>query len=201
MSGTERNRYPQLLIDLPDWVESSLPEPDRRFHTIEQRMELVVELARRNVVNRSGGPFAAAVFDADTGRLIAPGVNVVVQARWSGGHAEILALAMAQRLLQNHDLGAAGLPICELVTSCEPCGMCLGATVWSGVRRIVCGARDADVRSIGFDEGPKFPNWADELERRGVHVKLDVGRDAATRVLQNYLAAGGVIYNPRTGDE
>ena len=41
----------------------------------------------------------------------------------------------------------------ELFTSCEPCAMCLGASLWSGVKRMVCGATKDDAQAIGFDEG------------------------------------------------
>jgi tRNA(Arg) A34 adenosine deaminase TadA len=46
-----------------------------------------------------------------------------------------------------------------MVVSTEPCALCLGAIPWSGIRRLVCGARDEDARSIGFDEGEKVPYW------------------------------------------
>ena len=123
-------------------------------------MRLAVSLARENVRRGTGGPFGAAVFEARTGRLVAAGVSLVVPARWSGAHAEIVALALAQRALGTHDLGGPGMAPHELVTSVEPCAMCLGAVAWSGVRRLVCGAREAEARAIGFDEGPKPGRWA-----------------------------------------
>jgi hypothetical protein len=33
-----------------------------------------------------------------------------------------------------------------------------GAIPWSGVQRVIAGARDSDARSIGFDEGPEMKN-------------------------------------------
>jgi tRNA(Arg) A34 adenosine deaminase TadA len=157
-------------------------------------MEWVIGLAERNVAEGTGGPFAAAVFDFDTGGLIAPGVNRVVAARCSAAHAEIVALATAQARLGHHDLGAPGLPRCELVASTAPCAMCLGAIPWSGVRRLVCGAREEDARAIGFDEGDKPADWAGALQRRGIEVERDVCRPAAVALLQQYAAGGGVIY-------
>lgn len=73
--------------------------------------------------------------------------------------------------------------------------MCLGAVIWSGVRRLVCAARDADIRAIGFDEGPKPRDWREELLARGIGTEVDVGRDEAVRVLQEYVAGGGPVYN------
>lgn len=159
-------------------------------------MALVIEAARANVANGTGGPFAAAVFESASGRLVALGVNLVTTQGLSMLHAEVVALAFAQRMLGTYDLGAPGLPRHELVASAEPCAMCLGAIPWSGVRKLITGARDADVRKIGFDEGAKLPGWRDELEKRGIATVCDVGRAAAAQVLLDYAAAGGAIYNP-----
>ena len=76
--------------------------------------------------------------------------------------------------------------------------MCLGAIPWSGVRRVVCGARDADARAVGFDEGDKPTDWVAGLMRRGIDVQRDVCRAAATQVLRDYVAGGGVFYNGQT---
>jgi tRNA(Arg) A34 adenosine deaminase TadA len=75
--------------------------------------------------------------------------------------------------------------------------MCLGAIYWSGVRSVVCGARDEDARSIGFDEGSKPADWVGTLESRGISVTKDVLRDEARSVLLSYKEAGGAIYNAR----
>ena len=170
---------------------------DRAYATDEARMDLALELAARNVSEGTGGPFGAAIFDMDSGRLIAPGVNVVVPSRWSGGHAEMVAFAIAQQRLKSHDLGADGMPRCELFASTEPCAMCLGATPWSGVRRIVCAARDEDARALGFDEGSKPSDWVGQLGARGIAVLRDMRREEAVRILKDYVERGGPVYNGR----
>ncbi|MEN1678829.1 MAG: nucleoside deaminase [Planctomycetota bacterium] len=189
-------RFPKLQIGLPDWVEGQLPAADHRFETVDERMELAIALSRFNV-SVGGGPFGAAVFNLDTGRLVAPGVNLVVPAGWSGAHAEMVAIAVAQQAAGTHDLGAGGQPRHELVTSCEPCSMCFGATPWSGVKRLVYAACEEDARAIGFDEGPKPKNWIAELESRGIEVVASPLRPQAVRVLQDYASGGGPIYNGR----
>lgn len=74
-----------------------------------------------------------------------------------------------------------------------------GVVVWSGVRRLVCGARDSDACAVGFDEGPKPDDWISALKARGISVLRDVGRAASIRAPGNYAAQGGVIYNARQG--
>ena len=64
---------------------------------------------------------------------------------------------------------------------------------------MACGARDEDARAIGFDEGPKMPDWLPALERRGISVVRDVSRDEAVAVLEECAGSGGMIYNARQG--
>ncbi|MDK9724921.1 MAG: nucleoside deaminase [Sterolibacteriaceae bacterium MAG5] len=186
-----------LHLEIPAWL-AAVAASQPPLADDGARMAFVIGLARRNAA-AGGGPFAAAVFESAGGRLVAAGVNRVVEAACSAAHAEILALSLAQQGLGCHDLGASGLPVHELVSSAEPCAMCLGAVVWSGVRRVVCAARDEDVRAIGFDEGPKPEDWVAVLAARGIAVRRDVLRAEAIAVLREYAAGGGDIYNGRRG--
>jgi tRNA(Arg) A34 adenosine deaminase TadA len=190
---------PRIEIRLPDWVAREV-ERHGEFGSPEHRMDLVIRLAEENARRGSGGPFAAAVFGLEDEALIAVGVNLVVASGYSVAHAEVIALSLAQQATGGFDLGAGHVSR-ELVTSTEPCAMCLGAICWSGVRQIVCGAREEDAARIGFDEGPKPAAWVDELQRRGIAVKRDVLRGRAAQVLRSYRDAGGPIYNARAGSD
>ncbi|MBN1417654.1 MAG: nucleoside deaminase [Planctomycetes bacterium] len=164
-------------------------------------MRLAIALAARNIEEGSGGPFGAAVFERTSGRLVAAGMNLVVSARTSVAHAEIVAIILAQARLGTYDLGADDMPALELATSVEPCAMCLGAIHWSGLRGLLCGARDEDARAIGFDEGPKPPAWAEALARGGIDVRRDILREEAASILRRYVTVGGPIYNPCRGGD
>jgi tRNA(Arg) A34 adenosine deaminase TadA len=184
----------EIRIVLPDWVPATVPL-DRACVTPEARMDLAIALARENVHRASGGPFGAVVFDLASGRAVAAGVNLVEQAGNALLHAEIVALMFAQRAVGRYSLNADGLPPHALVTSCDPCAMCLGATLWSGIRDLECGALRDDAARIGFDEGPVFPASWDYLAARGIRVRRGIRRDAAAAVLEDYRRSGGVIYN------
>ena len=185
----------KIVLELPLWLEQSLQKCHESYGTAEEKMDFVIELSRKNVEYATGGPFAAAVFDISSGSVIAAGVNMVTSCGLSIAHAEIMALTQAQALLGNFDLGAPGLPRCELVSSTAPCAMCLGAIPWSGVVSLVCGARDEDARAAGFDEGSKREDWKQELEIRNIEVTRDVLREKAAQVLRDYVQRGGVVYN------
>jgi tRNA(Arg) A34 adenosine deaminase TadA len=186
-----------LHIELPEFLARANAEP-RVIADAAARMGFVLDLVRANIAT-GGGPFAAAVFERDSGRLVAAGANRVVASCCSAAHAEVLALSLAQARLGSHDLGGAGLPACELVTSAEPCAMCLGAVIWSGVRSLVCAARGTDVMALGFDEGPRPADWGGELRERGIAVATDLMRNEACALLRDYRASGGPIYNARGG--
>jgi len=185
---------PVISLRLPDWVDRFLADSPGVFPETNDRMRFVLELSRRNVRHGTGGPFGAAVFDGD-GRLVAPGINLVVISNCSLLHAEMVALAGAQQILGRYDIGDGGRLHYDLFSTTEPCAMCFGAIPWSGVRRLVCGARDEDAREIGFDEGPKLADWVTALNDRGIAVLRDVLRDEAVAVLREYITSGGIIYN------
>jgi tRNA(Arg) A34 adenosine deaminase TadA len=186
--------FPGVTMALPFWVADFVETHPRIFPSREDRMAFVVALSRNNILHKTGGPFGAAVFHA-SGRLVAPGVNLVLTANCSIFHAEMVAIGIAQKILSRYDLSNNGADSFELYASTEPCAMCFGAIPWSGVNRLVCGARDEDARRIGFDEGPKLRDWVKALSIRHIEVMQDVLRPEAVAVLHEYAASGGVIYN------
>ncbi len=185
---------PPVVIELPAWaddfVAAAVTAP-----TDEARMRFVIELARRNVVARSGGPFGAAVFESGYAQPLAVGVNRVEALNNSCLHAEVVALMAAQVRVGSFTLRDDGISTRTLFTSCAPCAMCLGAVLWSGVGRLVCGATREDALALGFDEGPVFAESWSYVEDRGIEVVHGLLAAEARAVLAQYRAAGGLIYN------
>jgi tRNA(Arg) A34 adenosine deaminase TadA len=188
----------RLTIDLPAWVEAATAD-GQTFRDDHDKMALVIRLAEENATRGEGGPFGAAVFELGSGRVVAAGVNRVVQASRFILHAELLALMFAQQRVGSFTLRTPGGPGYELVTSCEPCAMCLGATLWSGVSRLVIGAERADAMSVGFEEGPVFAESYAYIAERGVETVRGIRRDEAARLLLAYRDRGGPIGNPDSG--
>jgi tRNA(Arg) A34 adenosine deaminase TadA len=187
-------------ITLPDWAiaeNRALPES---IVDVEDRMQTVIRFARLNFEQDTGGPFAAGIFEKETGKVIVIGVNRVVPMKVSSAHAEIVAISLAQQILDTFDLGGPGLHAHQLVVNGRPCAMCFGSIPWSGVRSVVVGASGEQIETIaGFDEGPIHPNWQHELERRGIEVTEDVLAEEACQIFRNFRDSGQPIYNGRTG--
>jgi tRNA(Arg) A34 adenosine deaminase TadA len=193
MSDTLRHTQPVVSFALPDWVASFVGERGP-CASDEDRMRLAIALADANARD-GGGPFGAAVFERGAARPLAVGVNRVVPLANACAHAELIALTSAQARLGSYTLRAPGAPPRELFTSCAPCAMCLGAALWSGVSRIVCGASRAQAEALGFDEGPVFDaSWA-YLAARGVEGVHGFLAAEAGAVLEAYAARGGPVYN------
>jgi tRNA(Arg) A34 adenosine deaminase TadA len=183
-----------IRIELPPWI-GDVADFSKTYATREERMRLAIALARENVLRDRGGPFGAAIFECESGRLIGVGVNRVVPLNNSVLHAEIVAFMEAEAKVASYTLAKEGMPAHEVVTTCEPCAMCLGASLWAGVRRIICAANRHDAARLSFDEGPVFPQSHEYMAARGIEIVHDVLRDEALAVFQLYLDHGGPIYN------
>jgi tRNA(Arg) A34 adenosine deaminase TadA len=187
-------KMPVVEITLPDWVESFV-DWERLYSSDEEKINLAIGLSGQNVLNETGGPFGAAIFDSTNGKLLSVGVNQAVSLNNSSLHAEVVAIMMAQKALDSYTLKIDNVAKYELFTSCEPCCMCVGATLWSGVGRLVCAATKDDASRVGFDEGPVYESSYEYLMSRGIAVERRLQREKAARVFDLYKEKGGIIYN------
>lgn len=182
-----------VTVTLPAWVPEVV-DFDASYTTDAERMRLAIRLSRENVERGTGGPFGAAVFERHTGQLVAVGVNEVVPLGNSTLHAEMVALQCAERRVRSYSLHEGQVEH-DLFTSCAPCAMCLGATLWSGVTRLVAAADREDAERAAFDEGPVFAESYAYLAARGLSVVRGFLRDEAAAVIDRYRRTGGVAYN------
>lgn len=194
-------------VTMPDWVAEEVaalgaaPSGDSPA-TRTVLMRLLNRLAERNVREGGGGPFAALVRDGASGEIVAAGVNRVLASGLSSMHAEVTTLSLAQTRRGAWDLGAAGAAPLELWVNARPCVMCYGATMWSGVTRLVIAVDGPEVEELtGFDEGPMPEDWIGRFRERGIEVETDVLREEAVEVLAGYRdlvsAGSATLYNAR----
>ncbi|MDO4557737.1 MAG: nucleoside deaminase [Planctomycetia bacterium] len=187
---SERSSIVVPGISLPEWLlERELENVGRVFPDVNERLRMVIELACENVRRKTGGPFGAAVFERDSRKLFAVAVNLVVPSGQSFAHAEMAVIARTHFLT-----GTRNLDQFEIVSSCEPCVMCTGNILWSGIRSLVYGASEADAFEIGFDEGDKNREWADGFRRRGISVHGPMLPADSVRPFQLYREMDGPIY-------
>ena len=84
-----------------------------------------------------------AVVVADN-QIIGEGYNTPIVDHDPSAHAEMKAIRMAARTIENYRVINA-----TLYVTLEPCPMCAGGLVWSKVDTIVIGALDANAGSCG----------------------------------------------------
>lgn len=109
-----------------------------------QWLDHAIELAVANVAD-GGGPFGAVIVSDD--RLVATGQNRVTRDLDPTAHAEVGAIRAA--CLVVGDFSLAGM---TLYTSCEPCPLCVSASLWARLDRIVYAADREDAARGGFDD-------------------------------------------------
>jgi tRNA(Arg) A34 adenosine deaminase TadA len=194
------NSGKSFTLSQPDWADEELAKLPTHFPTPEARMAAVIRFSRMNFERGTGGPFAAGVFERDSGKLVVIGVNRVVPSNCSSAHAEIMTLSLAQSILKTYDLGGVGMPDYQLVVNWRPCAMCYGAVIWSGIRSLVIAGDGPELEAItGFDEGPIHPQWDEELAKRGIDLTRDVLKAEAVEVYRDFAASGSLVYNARQG--
>ena len=155
--------------------------------------KLQAELPR--YIAKGSGPFLAAIYD-DNGKLIAKQANSVVNKNCSHNHAEMNTIKAAEKKLKTYDLTPYKL---SLYVTAEPCMMCLGGIMWSGISAVYYSVPSANVEKItGFDEGFK-PDWLNEFKKRHITVYGNIEVAAGEKVLRDYVAQSRKVYQPHRG--
>jgi tRNA(Arg) A34 adenosine deaminase TadA len=123
------------------------PHPDDPLATPAEREALREAIRQaRERADRGESAYVAAVLSGD--QVIAMRANEVGEARDPSRHAEIVAIAAATEALGRMDLSGA-----TLVSTLQPCEMCLAAMRWAGIGRVVFAARQEAVHPKYFRFG------------------------------------------------
>lgn len=117
-------------------------------------MARALDLARQ--ARAEGEAPVGALIERD-GRILGEGYNRREGSADPMAHAEILAIRQAARMQ-----GDWRLEGCTLYVTLEPCVMCVGAALWSRIKRIVFGCREPKWGSLGSRihllDPPLFPH-------------------------------------------
>lgn len=184
----------EILLQLPSWVLSFCHNVSFPLTDEQAKVRFVLSLAKQNIIAKTGGPFAAAIFNKKDNSLVSVGLNSVIKESCCVAHAEMMALMLAQKTLDSFDLSSKG--DFQLVTSAKMCMMCFGAVIWSGIKEVVYSADTDDVESLtGFDEGPVPKDYEKQLLLRGIKLISCVCQEEGRAVLKLYKDSGGLIYN------
>ncbi|EPL9570705.1 nucleoside deaminase [Providencia rettgeri] len=108
----------------------------------KQFLQQAVSLAEENV-QAGGRPFGAVV--VSQGKVVATGVNQMLELHDPTAHAELMALRQAGKALNQVKLDG-----CVVYASGQPCPMCLAAMRMAGISRVVYGYSNQDAEPFGL---------------------------------------------------
>lgn len=184
----------EISLNLPTWTEQ-FTQRAQVYPTVADKMGFVLDLLEAQILNDTGYPFSAVIFDSEH-RVAGVGVNNSLLLKNSTAHAEMLALQFAQS-----EIGKAYLPKnggFTLVTSAQPCSMCVGAIYASGIRELVVAASQSDVTEIlGFGPGPLHPQWREFFAAKGITIVEDVEKNRARSLMLKYADAVSRLRDPK----
>jgi len=143
-------------------------------------MQTAIDLAVKGVSQGAGGPFGAVVVAPD-GKIMGKGYNTVISANDPTAHAEVNAIRDACQQLGNFRLSG-----CRIVTSCEPCPMCLSAIYWSRISSIFYACTRKDAASIGFDDAMIYEEMNMHMNQRSIPSE-QVMRDKGLKAFELWL--------------
>lgn len=157
-------------MSVPDFVSAALT------HSIELAIESVA---------LGGGPFGAVITSPEG--MVATGINRVTLDLDPTAHAEVCAIRNACRELNSFDLTGF-----TLVSSCEPCPLCLAASMWARVGGIFYAADRTDAAAAGFDDAAfytlmdsprsSWPSAPTQVQHSLLATPFDSWRALETRV-------------------
>lgn len=143
-------------------------------------------------IDSGKGPFYAELYDEHYNFVVGAS-NSVVETQCALNHAEMNTLKLAFGKYKNYNLAPYNL---TLFVNAEPCIMCLGAIMWSGVNKIIFSVPSSEVERItGFDEGFK-PNWFEEMKKRNIKACGGIDEEYGKKILQYYVDIGKTVYKP-----
>ena len=146
----------------------------------ENVMKLAIEQARKTMNENIGGPFGAAIVNAD-GEVIAVNSNRVLCDHDPTAHAEITAIREAAKKLGTHDLSG-----CVMYATGYPCPMCLGAMIWANIKKCYYGVTPRDAEEIGFRDDFIYEFIKADCADAGVLEFDELEREACLELFQEY---------------
>ena len=143
-------------------------------------MQEAIKESAINLITNEGGPFGAVV--VKNGKIIGCGHNHVLADNDPTAHGEIMAIRDACKKLGTHDLSG-----CELYTSAFPCPMCLGAIIWSNIKKVYYGNDVYDTAEIGFRDEAIYEFLNSQGKKTDILAIEQVSHEEAHKVFEQYM--------------
>ena len=143
----------------------------------EKFIDIAIELSKKAFY-----PYGAII--VKDGQIIGKSDANVPVSKTGFSHAELRAIEDAMQHLGGH-LCAEGGKGCTIYSSCEPCAMCMGAILYTGIERLVYAATLEDSKECVNEILAKAEEVASSCKNRKIEIVKELHRDKAVEVLKN----------------
>lgn len=144
----------------------------------EKFIDIAIELSKKSMY-----PYGAII--VKNGEIIGRCDVDVPVSKTGFSHAELRAIENAMEHIGGH-LCAEGGKGCTIYSSCEPCAMCMGAILYTGIERLVYAATLEDSKECVNEIIAKAEDVADICKNRKIQIIKELHRDKAVEVLKNW---------------
>ncbi len=139
-------------------------------------MKAAIKEAYLGITSNHGGPFGSVI--VKNNRIVGRGHNCVIKETDPTQHGEIVAIRDACKFLSTIDLSD-----CILYTTAEPCPMCLGAILWSGIKKVYYGCNKLDTENIGFRDNLFY----EQIQKKELNIN-EFNRESCLELFKNYTS-------------
>lgn len=101
-------------------------------------------------------------------------------------HAELIAIEDAMTHLGGNLCAEGGKDV-TIYSSCEPCAMCMGAILYTGIERLVYGATLEDSKEAVNEILAKAKNIANACSNRNIEIVGELEREKANNVIKDWI--------------
>lgn len=108
-------------------------------------MKLAADATIKSMHAGHGGPFGSTI--VRNGEVVVAVGNTMMRDQDLSAHAELVAIREACHKLDTMDLSD-----CEIYATCEPCPMCVGVILWSGIKKVYFASSREDAAANGFSD-------------------------------------------------
>lgn len=143
----------------------------------EKFIDIAIELSKKAFY-----PYGAII--VKDGQIIGKSDADVPVSKTGFSHAELRAIEDAMQHLGGH-LCAEGGKDCTIYSSCEPCAMCMGAILYTGIERLVYAATLEDSKECVNEILAKAEEVASSCKNRKIEIVKELHRDKAVEILRN----------------
>lgn len=153
-----------------------------------EAMMMAIERARETMNKNFGGPFGAAIVDAN-GEIVVVSSNSVLRDNDPTAHAEVNAIREACKKLGTYDLSSY-----VLYATGHPCPMCMSAIIWANIKKVYFGCTPEDAEKIGFRDDFIYRFINDGCTDKGVMEIIPHEREACLELFKEYSEKEKTIY-------